>query len=257
MKLVSPPFHWARIAARRVFILLFACVTSLALTACPGDDDEDGPLGGGSSIQGTWTLEAAEGLIYLRITSNTIRIYFDEGDCYSLEEADIVDSDGDIYTLSFEGVTEEVEIRRVGDNLEADGELWVPSSVNTSNLEICQGPELGQCSTLPLLGLSTSIQGALTTTDPLDGGLYYYDLYRVQPTSTTNLQIRMMSSVIDSYLILFDAEGMEIAFNDDDETMETLDSRLQVTITAGCYMVMATSYGEFETGSYTLETSTL
>ena len=256
-----------RAAAHRPFLVLLTMVTALGLTACPGEDDptdEDDNEDG--AVTGTWVLEDSQGTVFMRITSSTVAIYYDSGagTCFLRDDYDIADVDGDVYTIApadDPSAEFEVELTRSGDNLVYSDDFgtatFEPSSQNLGNLEICEEPggNLPTCSTLPAVTLGGSVDGALAGTDPANPDGSRYDLYRLQIGSTTNVGIDMNSDNVDAYLVLFSGAGDYLDENDDrDDT--TLDSRIDRSLTAGCYIIMATSYGADEFGGYTVSAST-
>lgn len=234
---------------------LLGLLTTTALAAC--GDNGAGPDG---DITGTWVFEDANGTTFVRITSTTITIYDDAPDCFFSIAFDIVDQDGDVYTIAFEddpSMTVALEIERVGDNLSFEGTIFEPSNVDVSNFEICDvpgdefDPTLFSCTSLPTLALNGSVMDSLTTGDPADPSGFRYDQYQLQLDSTTDVQLDLISGVIDPVLYLYSSSGTFIVSNDDGGD-EPFASRIVETLTAGCYIVVASSWHPGETGAYEL-----
>ena len=233
-----------------VLVLLFAVL----LGAC-GDDDPSGP--GPDDIVGTWELIDGADTTYIVITSSSVATYSDIGSCFFEAQFEIVDSEDDVYELQHEsGATIEVELRRSGDDLLVDETEFEDSDFDTDDLDVCEPIALPACSTLPELVDGATIDGELDASDPVDLFDAHYELYRIELEGATTVQIDMESTEIDSYLVLYDANEDEIAFNDDrDDT--TLDASLEVSLEPGCYIVMATSFEAGEIGAYTVSLSEL
>lgn len=257
----SPKLVSAAAFVRRAASLV-AILGTVTLAAC--GDDGDGGTGPGGDITGTWTAEEGGVREYVHITTSTITIYTDlGGECFIPIEFEIVERDGNQYTLETFGETGVVEITRSGDQITVDdGEdsyVYTRSSVNVDNLELCDGggpgPEPVTCSSLPSLPDGTT-NGSLTTSDGESG--FYYDLYRLQLSSTQNVQITLRSNAFDAYLMLFGDNVDEFIAEDDDSGEGTtgFDSQITETLSAGCYIVMATSYEGDVTGNYSLIVST-
>lgn len=257
----SPLFERAAAVVRRAAALA-AIASTVTLAAC--GDDGDGGTGPGGSINGMWTAEEDGEREYVYITSETITIYADfGGDCFTAIEFDIIERDGNDYTIEFMGETETVEITRNGDNLTVDDGagafVYTSSNVDPDDLELCDGggpgPEPVTCSSLPSLPDGTT-NGSLTTSDG-EGGLYY-DMYRLQLSSTQTVQLTLRSNAFDAYLYLFGDNIDEFIAEDDDSGEGTtgFDSQITETLSAGCYIVMATSYEGDVTGNYSLIVST-
>ena len=242
---------------------LLALTTVFTLAACGDDDDDDDGFGPGGDITGTWTAEEGGVTEYVRITANTVEFYSDlGGDCFLTVEAEIVSRDGNEYTIDFEGETDVVEITRSGDQLTVENGtesfVYTRSSVNVDNLEICTGtpdgefePDLATCSSLPTLDIDDVVAGSLTTGDDLDPNGYRYDQYRIQLGASANVRIDLGSDDIDSYLYLFSSGGNLIT-SDDDGGDVSLASRITESLSAGCYIVVASSYDPGELGDYML-----
>ena len=233
---------------------------ALSLAACGDDGDGDGDGTGPSGVNGMWEMEG----FYMDVSSSEITWYLDFAECYVPITYDVVDIDGNTYTVEVEGEAAGViVIERVGSNLsvEIDGEEFVlePSDVDAGDLEICDvsGPEgdfdptLGTCSSYDPLTLGVADGGTLLGTDATDPNGYHFDAYRLQLAGDTRVEVSMTSDEVDSFLYLYSSTGTLIGF--DDDTGNSANSLIDATLDAGCYIVVASSYDPGETGSYQIE----
>jgi hypothetical protein len=84
------------------------------------------------------------------------------------------------------------------------------------------------------LEVGASVEGMLTASEP-------FIEYTFEATGDQRVSITLISEDFDCYLVLYDADGIEIAF--DDDSAGNLDSRIgPVTLDAGTYTIRATSY---------------
>ena len=83
----------------------------------------------------------------------------------------------------------------------------------------------------------------------LRGSSYYARRYRFTVGSSSNVRINLSSSV-DTYLYLLNSSGREITRNDDWGSGS--DSQIERELSAGTYIVEATTYDQRQTGRYTL-----
>lgn len=105
--------------------------------------------------------------------------------------------------------------------------------------------------------LGDSVDASLDSDDCLLPNGARADMWELTVEADATVQIDMRSSLVDSYLVLFDGAGSTVlAQNDDDGGgVNGTDARVTTTLTAGTYLVMATTYGGGERGAYTLSTS--
>lgn len=84
----------------------------------------------------------------------------------------------------------------------------------------------------------------------------YVDVFVLTTAGATALRLDLESTDFDAFLIVTDDEGVAVASNDDvvpgSEGEADTDSRVEITLAAGTYFVLATSFGPAETGAYTL-----
>ena len=242
--------------ARRA-VPVIAVLGTVALAAC-GDDDDNGT--GPTGVNGMWETTG----MYMHVSSSAITMYIDFEQCYLAVTYDVVDIDGDTYTVEYEGeAAGEITLNRSGTDLsvEVDGEAFVleSSDVDPDDLELCDDttpggefdPTLGACTSYPALTLGTPVTGSLSSTDATDPNGYYYDVYRLQIAGSSTVEISQSSDVVDSYVYVYNSAGTAVGFDDDGG--EGLDALLTETLGAGCYIVVATSYDPQETGAYQLE----
>jgi hypothetical protein len=239
---------------RQRLLTLLVLVAAVSVAGCGDEEDED-------DVTGTWVLEEGEGTTYLRITESTVTIYGELGACFVLIPLDIVDVDGNEYTLELQddpGVEFLLEIRRAGDDLllEAEGDQvrYERSAIDVDGLEICDevgvfDPELADCESYPALTTGAAVTGALTVGDEASGG-WNFDAYRLDLADDVTVRIALASDQIDPYLRVYDAAGLLLAL--DDDSGGDFDSLIEDTLDAGCYIVLASSFAIAETGSYTL-----
>ena len=238
----------AAVRPRRALWMLSLVFIPL-LGAC--SDDGDGPTGNGGSVIGTWTPLGAEDQIYIQITNSVVRIYAaTPGDCFARSVYDIVDQNDDSFTLEDQitGETFEAELSADGDDITVDGQPFVESDVDVTDLDVCTAPTLPACNTLTEITLGGNLVGELEETDGVDERGTLYDLYRIEVEEEAEWVVEMNSNELDTYLKLFTADGDLIDVNDD--FSDGTDSRIDATLSLGCYIVMATSFGIGETGAY-------
>lgn len=83
--------------------------------------------------------------------------------------------------------------------------------------------------------------------DPEDDA--FLDLYRLE-VGNGSRTISLTSSVFDAYLAVVDFDGNILA--EDDDGGSASNSRITLSLSAGTYGVVATTYSVGETGAYTL-----
>ena len=125
-------------------------------------------------------------------------------------------------------------------------------------LMLCSGPVAAQqvepppdnSPTAPLLQESGSLSPGDETLD--DGSLY--DTYSFEGRAGQSVTISVESEEFDTYLILLDAEGKQIADNDD--SAGNSDSKIVATLTKdGIYKVIVNGYDANSQGGYALSIS--
>jgi hypothetical protein len=117
-------------------------------------------------------------------------------------------------------------------------------------------PATDPCATAVAYTLFSTITGALSQTD-CDLGGWYADIYSVSLPTAIAVTFHMTSTVIDSWLELYDAAGNILAINDDDDSQQTVNSALRVFAPSGNYFLVASSWGPGETGPYQISSTSL
>jgi hypothetical protein len=254
----TPP-AFRRHAARLVLLLMIPFAGLAGCDAILGSDAEE------EGIEGTWVFEDGDFRVFLRITSTDVTVWDGMvGDCYYMEEYTITAQDGDEYTLTeaSSSFSLTITIRREGDTLVIgiggeQTEVYQSSDQDVTQLEICPVQAGGgddpaiDCSALPAITVGQTINGELNTGDTMADDGRYFDLYGLTLGGQTTVQIDAVSDPIDTYLYLYEDDGTFIAENDDAD-INTFNSRINTTLTAGCYRVEVTSFGSGETGTYSV-----
>ena len=249
----SPLFRFVAPFARRGAASLLVLAVAFTLGACGDDDPTDEDDDDFDDVIGTWVLQDAEGDAYIHITASTLSVYSENVDdaCFLTITYDIQGVDGDEFTLSAQGdpnATFTATIERDGADLEVDGTPFEASDVDVDDLEICT---LGvTCASLTALPLPADVDGNLETTDEQNPDGTFFDLHAFDVDSDATVTIAMTSSAFDTYLVLFDENGVYITENDD--FGGSTNSRISRALAEGCYIVMATSFDAAETGAYTV-----
>ncbi len=100
----------------------------------------------------------------------------------------------------------------------------------------------------------TTVSGVLTSDDcrlPADQSLY--DAWTVSVTAGQPIQITMQSTAFDTYLILFDPNGLQVEDNDDFPGGGTNSRILYTAETTGTYTIYANSFEPDGSGAYSLQ----
>jgi len=108
------------------------------------------------------------------------------------------------------------------------------------------------CSSGPAPRLEQTHEGRLEEGDEvLTRDSCLGDAYTFEARDGEQITLEMSSSDVDSYLALYDADGHELAVNDDEQSRRR-DSRIEIEAPSdGVFRVVASSF-ERETGDYTL-----
>jgi hypothetical protein len=127
--------------------------------------------------------------------------------------------------------------------------------VFTTAVSVCPSMVVGDGTSLQASLLATDCFSSYGSSNGQTSTTYYGDLYRVSLTAGQTMVVTMDSdNALDPYLLLADANlGFLVAANDDDEDIDTTNSRMVYTATAtGVYVIEATSFDARSTGNYTL-----
>jgi hypothetical protein len=108
-----------RSTSRQLGVLALCSI--LVIGAC---DDEDGGTGPGEDVYGVWS--SVEDDLFIQIETERITVYDDVGDCFDITVLEILDREGEVFTLQ-EGDSEVVStIAREGDDglvIETEGDV--------------------------------------------------------------------------------------------------------------------------------------
>lgn len=149
------------------------------------------------------------------------------------------------------GIGFAISVNRIETFLTAVREGNVPQmSQQPARRPSLQAPE-------PLVLDRPPIQGSLRREDnvlPVDNS--FFDIYTFEARAGQQVTIEMSSNEIDSYLILLDTTGQELA--QDDDGGQNRNARIQVTLPEnGTYTLLANSAQEQEFGNYLLSANTV
>lgn len=110
----------------------------------------------------------------------------------------------------------------------------------------------------PLVSVPSLTNGTLSADDPRDAFDAHYDEYELSGVSVDqSVRVEMRSTVVDSYLEIFDAlSGTLLYTNDDISPPSVLDARVEFTVEAGTrYIIRCSSALADQIGSYSLSVS--
>ncbi|KAF0812189.1 hypothetical protein IGB42_03468 [Andreprevotia sp. IGB-42] len=143
----------------------------------------------------------------------------------------------------------------------ASGSVQGPGVASTFN--VSQAPGGTNCTppTTQPINSGVTVNGNLqanTCSYGLRGSGYYTDRYSFTATPGNKVSIALSASAFDTYVYLLDPTGKQIAYNDD--SGGSTNSRIPATSgtftlpagTAGSYSIQVTSYGNGNTGPYSL-----
>jgi hypothetical protein len=107
-----------------------------------------------------------------------------------------------------------------------------------------------QCATAGQIAVGQSVSNTLATSDCLVGDGTYADGWQFTLDNPTGVVADLRSSAFDAFLLITDAQGRRLGY-DDDGGQET-NSLLELTLEAGTYHVWANTFYAGQTGDYTL-----
>lgn len=241
---------------RLISTRLLAALLVTALAAACSDD----PKRAAGAVEGTWALaEDSAGAVFLRVQGEEVDVFTENtiGDCFVRADYRIIEARGIDFRITNGPDTLTIEMRRDEDVLRVtafDREAaYMQSSVNPESLSLCQPPEPdADCGTLPTLIVGSEVVDSLDETDPTTDLGTRYELYALDFDSPLDLVVAMSSTEVDSYLSLHDSTGAFIEANDD-RSSRTLDAQLELSLAAGCHILMATTAGPNELGEFELD----
>jgi hypothetical protein len=100
------------------------------------------------------------------------------------------------------------------------------------------------------IAFNQTIDGTIADTDCKLSDGSYADPYVLTLTASTTIQVDLSSTAFDTYLLVTDAQGNEVAHDDDGGGGS--NSRIRLTLAAGSYAVWANAYEPNKFGPYTL-----
>lgn len=97
-------------------------------------------------------------------------------------------------------------------------------------------------SSIPSIAVGQRVNGSLSIQDgsAIGNPSVYADLYRLTVASSTSMTVDLSSTAFDSYLRILSSTGALVASDDDSGGLG--NARIQTTLGAGTYFVMATSF---------------
>jgi hypothetical protein len=110
---------------------------------------------------------------------------------------------------------------------------------------------VAQCPTVGQIAIGQTVSNALATTDCLLGDNTYADGWQFTLDNMTGVVADLRSTAFDAFLLVTDAQGRRLGFNDDGGV--GTNSLLELTLEPGTYHVWANSFYGGQTGDYTLE----
>jgi uncharacterized protein YjdB len=124
------------------------------------------------------------------------------------------------------------------------------------------GPVVDPCAVTKTVAVGQTIQSTLGTRDCAisdnGGPRRYFQRFGMVLGATTSVQFDMVSSAVDAYLVVQNAQtGAVVAENDDSPAGGTTNSRIVASLPAGQYIVNTTTFDAGETGLFLLAVSGL
>jgi hypothetical protein len=115
------------------------------------------------------------------------------------------------------------------------------------------------CPVTPIV-YGQTLNGALTTSDCGADSTHYADSYTFFGLANQPVAIRMSSTAVDSFLYLIRPDGALVTFDDDggggnDARIPPGSNSFLLLPQNGLYTILASSFNNFETGSYTISLS--
>ncbi len=107
-----------------------------------------------------------------------------------------------------------------------------------------------ECSGGSPLTIGAGVTGTLQAGDALDIDGAYLDRYALEVEQTGTVRITMSSTQVDAFLWLRTPGGSMLTADDDSGGGN--NARITQSLSRGCYLVEATTFGEGDTGSYDL-----
>lgn len=124
---------------------------------------------------------------------------------------------------------------------------------------VSDGPALGSYQLLaeevaceePLpISMGETVEGTLDEGDCVRSGGAFRDVWALELDAERTVRVDLESADFDAWVAVIDEEGREVAV--DDDSGPGFDASLLVTLPAGRYRILASSFGPGGVGSYTL-----
>lgn len=113
---------------------------------------------------------------------------------------------------------------------------------------------VSQCAISGQIAIGQSVSNELAATDCLLGDGTYADGWQFTLSTTTGVVADLRSTAFDAFVLITDAQGKRLGYNDDRAPGNT-NSLLEITLEPGSYYVWANSFYSGQTGAYTLALS--
>jgi hypothetical protein len=103
--------------------------------------------------------------------------------------------------------------------------------------------------------IGAMVNGMLSPSDCAFGDGSFYDAYSFGATATASVRVNLSSATFDTFLLLTDADGNVLAFNDDGAG--GTNSTLRILMGTSSYLIQANSLLSGVSGNYSLSSSTI
>lgn len=113
------------------------------------------------------------------------------------------------------------------------------------------------CEVVTPIVVGQSINGTLVTADCQLEDLSYFDLYSLTLSSAASVRVNLSSAAFDTWLMVLTSNFDVVGVNDDIEPEVDLNSRLDLNLTAGSYIIVANAVFPNTTGAYTVAVTPL
>jgi len=112
------------------------------------------------------------------------------------------------------------------------------------------------CTYIAPYTLGQTVNGALTANDcNYRNAGWFYDFYALDlPAGQQSMRLTMNSTVFDTWVDFWSADGPLFGFDDDVTLGQVQNSQLDIIFPGGSYIIGANSYDQFTTGAYTMAT---
>ncbi len=115
------------------------------------------------------------------------------------------------------------------------------------------------CAVTRTITIGQTVQGTLSTRDCAisdnGGPRRYFQRFGLTLATSTSLQLDMVSSAVDAYLVVQNAQTGAVVAENDDASNTTTNARIVANLPAGQYIVNSTTYDAGEVGLYLLAAS--